>query len=263
MNIIVCVKQVPDTSQMKFDPETKTIVRENVENIVNPFDLYAVEEALRIKEKFPESKITAICMGPKQAENALREVISMGADSAVLISDKSFAASDTLATSYILSEAIKKTGQYDIILFGKMAIDGDTAQVGPGVASLLDIPQITFVRKIEEITNEKIIAERALETGYETLEVQLPCVLTCIKELNEPRLPSLRGKMKAKKEEIPVLNAEALSIDLSRCGFKGSPTWVVKAFSPVMTKENMIFKSEDQRENVDNLVSKLKEKAVI
>jgi len=263
MNIIVCVKQVPDTSQMKFDPETKTIVRENVENIVNPFDLYAVEEALRIKERFPETKVTAICMGPKQAENALREVISMGVDSAVLVSDKSFAASDTLATSYILSEAIKKTGAYDLILFGKMAIDGDTAQVGPGVASLLDIPQITFVRKIEEIDNEKIVAERAIEAGYETLEVKLPCVLTCIKELNEPRLPSLRGKMKAKKEEIPVWSAESLGIDLSRCGFKGSPTWVVKAFSPTISKENLIFKSDDQRKNVEELVGKLKEKSVI
>jgi len=263
MNIIVCVKQVPDTSQMKFDPETKTIVRENVENIVNPFDLYAVEEALRIKEKFEGTTVTAICMGPKQAENALREVISMGVDKAVLVSDKSFAASDTLATSYVLSEAIKKSGPYDLILFGKMAIDGDTAQVGPGVASLLDIPQITFVRKIEEITDKKIVAERTIETGYETIESELPCVLTCIKELNEPRLPSLRGKIRAKKEEIPVLSAESLGIDLSRCGFKGSPTWVVKAFSPTISKENIIFKSENQNENVANLVSKLKEKAVI
>ncbi|PIP14409.1 MAG: electron transfer flavoprotein subunit beta [bacterium (Candidatus Stahlbacteria) CG23_combo_of_CG06-09_8_20_14_all_34_7] len=263
MNIIVCIKQVPDTSQMKFDSETKTIVRENVENIVNPFDLYAVEESLRIKEKFEDSTVTAICMGPEQAESALREVISMGVDKGILVSDKSFAASDTLATSYVLSEAIKKRGPFDLILFGKMAIDGDTAQVGPGVASILDIPQITFVRKIEEISDKKIIAERAIETGYETIESDLPCVLTCIKELNEPRLPSLRGKIKAKKEEIPLWNIESLNIDLSRCGLKGSPTMVIKAFAPTITKENIIFKSENQRENVGNLISKLKEKSVI
>ncbi len=264
MNIIVCVKQVPDTSQMKFDPETKTIKREGVENIVNPFDLYAVEEALRIKEKyFPQSTITAISMGPKQAENALREVISMGVDKAILISDKSFAASDTLATSYVLSEAIKKIGNFDLILFGKMAIDGDTAQVGPEVASLLDIPQITFVRKIVEIKDDYLIAERSMEDGYETLKVKLPAALTCIKELNEPRLPSLRGKMRAKKEEILVWDANFLGIDLSKCGFKGSPTWVTKAFTPTIQKENIIFSDENQKKNVENLINELKKKSII
>ncbi|MEJ5307273.1 MAG: electron transfer flavoprotein subunit beta/FixA family protein [candidate division WOR-3 bacterium] len=264
MNIVVCVKQVPDTSQMKFDPETKTIKREGVENIVNPFDLYAVEEALRIKEKyFPDSTITAISMGPKQAENALREVISMGVDKAILISDKSFAASDTLATSYVLSEAIKKIGNVDMIMFGKMAIDGDTAQVGPEVASLLDIPQITFVRKIVDIKDGYIIAERSMEDGFETLKVKLPVALTCIKELNEPRLPSLRGKMRAKKEEIPVWDANFLGIDLSRCGLKGSPTWVIKAFTPTIEKENIIFSDENQEKNVENLINELKKKSII
>lgn len=264
MNIAVCVKQVPDTSQMKFDPETKTIKREGVENIVNPFDLYAVEEALRIKEKFfPDATITAISMGPKQAENALREVVSMGVDKAILLSDKSFAASDTLATSYVLSEAIKKLGDVELVLFGKMAIDGDTAQVGPEVAALLDMPQITFVRKIVEITKNHIIAQRSMEDGFETLKVSLPTVITCIKELNEPRLPSLRGKIRAKKEEIPVWDANYLNIDLERCGFKGSPTWVIKAFTPTIQKENIIFKDEDQNKNVENLINELKKKSIL
>ncbi len=264
MNIVVCIKQVPDTSQMKFDPETKTIKREGVENIVNPFDLYAVEEALRIKEKFfPDATITAISMGPKQAENALREVVSMGVDKAILLSDKSFAASDTLATSYVLSEAIKKLGDVKLVLFGKMAIDGDTAQVGPEVAALLDIPQITFVRKIVEITKDHIIAQRGMEDGFETLKVSLPAVITCIKELNEPRLPSLRGKIRAKKEDIPVWDANYLNIDLERCGFKGSPTWVTKAFTPTIQKENIIFNDEDQNKNVENLINELKKKSIL
>lgn len=263
MNIYVCVKQVPDTSSMKFDPETKTMVRENVENIVNPFDLYAVEEALRIKEKLENVTVTAICMGPQQAENALREVISMGVDKAVLISDKSFAASDTLATSYVLSKAIEKLGEFSLLMFGKMAIDGDTAQVGPGVAAMLDIPQITFVRKINHIDENKIIAERSVEDGFEEIETLLPCAITCIKELNEPRLPSLRGKMKAKKEEIPVWKAEDIGADPARIGFKGSPTWVVKAFAPVIEKNNVIYRSESAQENVEQLVAELKSKGLI
>jgi len=263
MNIYVCVKQVPDTSSMKFDPETKTMVRENVENIVNPFDLYAVEEALRIKEQLQDVTVTAICMGPQQAENALREVISMGVDKAVLISDKSFAASDTLATSYVLSKAIEKLGEFSLVMFGKMAIDGDTAQVGPGVAAMLDIPQITFVRKINHIDKDTIIAERSVEDGYEEIEASLPCAITCIKELNQPRLPSLRGKIRAKKEEIPVWKAEDICAEAERIGFKGSPTWVVKAFSSKIEKNNIIFKSDNASENVEKLVAELKSKSLI
>lgn len=263
MKIIVCIKQTPDTSDMKFDAETKTIIREGVENIVNPFDLYAVEEALRIKEKDPQTHITAITMGPPSAENALREVMSMGIDDAVLVTDKKFAAADTLATSYTLSQAIRKIGEFDIIMFGKQAIDGDTAQVGPGVAQFLNIPQITFIRQIEEINSSIVRAQRAIEDGYEIIETRLPCALTCIKELNEPRLPSLRGKMKAKKAEIPHWDAEYIEADPDRIGFNGSPTWVIKAFTPAIEKDNIIFADEDQEKNVDMLVEALKSKKVI
>ncbi len=264
MRIIVCIKQVPDTSEMKFDSESKTIIRDGVQNIVNPFDLYAIEEALRIKEKDPENtEIIAITMGPPAAEGALREVISMGVDKGYLISDRLFAASDTLATSYALSQAIKKIGDYDLVLFGKQAIDGDTAQVGPGVAEFLGIPQITFIRKIEELNKEKIIAERAVEDGYEIIETKLPSALTCIKELNEPRLPSLRGKMKAKKAEIPVWSAEDIQANPEQIGFKGSPTRVVKAFTPSMEKENIIFNDENQDKNIEELVNAMKNKKII
>ncbi len=263
MKIIVCVKQVPDTSQMKFDTETKTIIREGVENIVNPFDLYAVEEALRIKENNPDTTITAVTMGPPNAEKALREVISMGVDDAYLLSDKAFAASDTLATSYAISKLIEKIGAFDLIMFGKMAIDGDTAQVGPGVAELLNIPIITFIRKIEKMENGRITAQRAVEDGYETIETAMPCALTCIKELNEPRLPSLRGKMKAKKQEIPVYSAADVEADIERIGFKGSPTWVVKAFTPTIEKQNIIFSDDDAGKNVEMLYEALKAKKVI
>ena len=240
MKIIVCIKQTPDTSQMKFDAESKTIIRDGVENIVNPFDLYAVEEALRIKENNPDTHITAITMGPPSAENALREIISMGIDDAYLISDKAFAAADTLATSYTLSQAIKKLGAFDLIMFGKQAIDGDTAQVGPGVAEFLSIPQITFIRKIEELSEKEITAERLIEDGYEVITTSLPCALTCIKELNEPRLPSLRGKMKAKKAEIIKWNAEDIEADSDMIGFKGSPTWVIKAFTPTFELKSVL-----------------------
>lgn len=263
MKIIVCIKQTPDTSEMKFDPESKTIIREGVENIVNPFDLYAVEEALRIKEEEPDTEITAISMGPGSAENALREVVSMGVDNAILISDKAFAAADTLATSYTLAKAIEKLGEYDLIMFGKQAIDGDTAQVGPGVAQWLGIPQITFIRKIEEINAGRIRAERATEAGYEVIETEMPCALTCIKELNEPRLPSLRGKIKAKKIEIPRWNAEDIEADTDMIGFKGSPTWVVKAFTPTIEKETIIYRDDDQEKNVDMLIDALKGKNII
>lgn len=263
MKIVVCIKQTPDTSEMKFDSESKTIIREGVENIINPFDLYAVEEALRIRENDPDTEITALTMGPPSAENALREVISMGVDKAILVTDKKFAAADTLATSYTLSQAIRKLGDFDLIMFGKQAIDGDTAQVGPGVAEFLDIPQITFIRKIESIENGTLTAQRAVEDGYEILETKLPCALTCIKELNEPRLPSLRGKMKAKKAEIEHWSAEYIEADPDRIGFNGSPTWVIKAFTPAIEKNNIIFTDDDQEKNVYMLVEALKTKKVI
>ncbi len=265
MRIVVCVKQVPDTESMKFDTESKTIVRSGVKNIVNPFDLYAIEEAIRIKEKHSnpeEVEIIAITMGPPPAVETLREVISMGADKAYLISDRFFAGSDTLATSYTLYKAIEKIGNVDLVFAGKQAIDGDTAQVGPGIASFMGIPQITMVKKIEELTDKSVKAERMIESGYEIVEAPLPALLTVVKEINEPRLPSLRGKMKAKKAEIPTWTAEDLGIEPEKVGLKGSPTRVVKAFAPTHDK-NTVKMEGTPEEIAKQLVSILKEKHLI
>ena len=245
MNIIVCIKQVPDTTDVKINPEDNTLIREGVESIINPFDMYALEEALRIKEAHGGT-VTVISMGPPQVENALREALAIGVDNAILISDKKFAGSDTLATSYTLSTAIRKLGDYDIILFGKQAIDGDTAQVGPGVARHLDIPQIAFVKEIDAIENGKIVAHRMMEDGFDVIESQLPIVLTVVKDINEPRLPSLRTKMKSKKAEIPVWTFEDLDLDEERVGLNGSPTWVEKIYTPTMEKKTMMLEGEPE-----------------
>lgn len=233
MNILVMIKQVPETTDVKIDPETNTLKREGVQSIINPFDMYAIEEGIRIKERVGESsKVTVISMGPPQAMEALKEAISMGCDEAVLLSDRKFAGSDTWATSYTLSQAIKKIGDYDIVLCGKQASDGDTAQVGPGISTHLDIPQVTYVKKIEDIDPDKVRVERMTEEGHDVVEVPLPVVLTVVKEINEPRLPSLKGKMKAKKIEIPTWTAEDISCGPGKIGLDGSPTRVVKVFTP-------------------------------
>ncbi len=245
MNIIVCIKQVPDTTEVRIDPETKNLVRDGVKSIINPFDMYAIEEGVRLKEKFG-GKTIVLTMGPPQAEAVLREAISLGCDEAVLISDRAFAGADTLATSYTISKAIEKIKDYDLIICGKQAIDGDTAQVGPGVAASLDIPQITYVRKIEEIKDGIIKAERATEEGYEVVQTKLPCLITVVKEINVPRLPSLKGKMKAKSAVIPGWKASDIYADESRIGLKGSPTWVYKIFTPPPRPQGKIFEGEPQ-----------------
>lgn len=235
MNIIVCVKQVPDTTDIKIDPITKTLVRDGVESILNPFDLYAIEEALRLKEQHG-GKITAISMGPPQAEKALRETVSLGVDEIILLSDRKFAGADTLATSKTLAKAIEKVGDFDLLLFGQQAIDGDTAQVGPEVAGHLNIPQTCFVRKVEEIVDGKIILERLMEDGYDRVKMQLPAVVSVVKEINIPRLPSLRGKRNARKAPLTVWTADDLGLDENEIGLNGSPTQVVKTFTPEMKK---------------------------
>jgi electron transfer flavoprotein beta subunit len=243
MNIIVCVKQVPDTTEVRIDPKTNTLVREGVASILNPFDAYAVEEGIRIKEKLG-GKVTVITMGPPQAEKVLRDAISVGADEAILISDKAFAGSDTLATSYTLAQAIRKIGAFDLIICGKQAVDGDTAQVGPGIAVHLDIPQIAFVKSIREISQQKITAERMTEEGYEVLEGPLPMMITVVKGINEPRLASLRGVMQSKKVQIPVWGEKDLDVDGQRLGLTGSPTWVEKIFSPPPRSGGKRFEGE-------------------
>lgn len=256
MNIIVCIKQVPDATNVRIDPETNTLVRAGVQSIVNPFDMYAIEEAVRLKEKFG-GVVTVVTMGPPQAEEALREAISLGADEAVLISDRAFAGSDTWATSYTLSRAILKIGKFDMIICGKQAIDGDTAQVGPGIAAFLDIPQITFVKKIEDVKDSLIRLDRMTEEGYDIIESPLPCLITVVKEINEPRLPSLKGKMRAKKIEIRKLEAKDLDADPDLLGLKGSPTKVVKIFTPPPRKGGQILEG-DVKEACGKLADLLK-----
>ncbi|MCD6134893.1 MAG: electron transfer flavoprotein subunit beta/FixA family protein [Candidatus Omnitrophica bacterium] len=247
MRIIVSIKQVPDTTEVRVDPETNTLIREGVESIINPFDMYAIEEAVRLKEKHGAETIV-ITMGPPQAESALREALALGIDKAIHITDRAFAGSDTWATSYILAQAVKKIGEYDLIICGKQASDGDTAQVGPGMAAHLDLPQIAYVKKIEEISQEKkmIVAERLVEDGFETLKAPLPCLITVVKEINEPRLPSLRGKMRAKKAEIVKWNKDAIGVEEDKIGLRGSPTQVVKIFTPPQKKGGEIWQGEPE-----------------
>ncbi|MBN1526059.1 MAG: electron transfer flavoprotein subunit beta/FixA family protein [Candidatus Omnitrophica bacterium] len=231
MNIIVCIKQVPNTTDVKIDPVTNTLIRDGVESVINPFDAYAIEEGVRLKERFG-GKVTVITMGPPQADKALREAISLGCDEAILVSDRKFAGSDTWATSYTLSAAIRKIGAFDVIICGKQASDGDTAQVGPGISTHLDIPQVTYVKKIEEISENKAKVERMTEEGYDVVETPLPCLLTVVKEINTPRMPSLKGMMKSKSAQIVQWKAEEIEADPKSLGLDGSPTRVVKIFTP-------------------------------
>lgn len=257
MNIIVCIKQVPDTTQVQIDPKTNTLVREGVKSIINPFDAYAIEEAVRLKEKFGGTA-TVISMGPPQAEAALREAISLGCDDGVLISDRAFAGSDTLATGYTLAMAIRKIGKYDIIICGKQASDGDTAQVGPGISSHLDIPQITYVKKVQDITDNVAVVERMTEEGYDVIKTPLPCLITVVKEINTPRLPSLKGMMKSKKAVISAWKAIDLECDEVRLGLGGSPTQVMKIFTPPPRPRGQIYNGPVE-ESVESLVKTLKE----
>lgn len=255
MNIVVCIKQVPDTAEVRINPETNTLIREGVPSIINPYDMHAIEAGLRIRETVG-GKVTVITMGPPQAETALRESISMGADDALLITDRAFAGSDTLATSYTLSRAISKLGA-DIVLCGKQAIDGDTAQVGPEVAEFLDIPHISYVKKIEEIRPDYIRVQRLMEEGYDIVESTIPVLLTVVKELNEPRLPSLKGKMAAKKAEIKRWTASDLGAEPERLGLKGSPTLVKNIFAPEIKKDRRMLEGSAE-EKVDVLIEELR-----
>lgn len=261
MKIIVCIKQVPETASVRIDSKTHTLIREGVKSIINPFDMNAIETALQLKEN-QAGHVIAISMGPPQAEESLREAISLGVDEAILLSDKAFAGADTLATSYTLTMAIKKIGDFDMIICGKQAIDGDTAQVGPELAEMLDLPQICWVRKIVEIKDKTIVVERAVEDGYEVVETQLPVLLTVVKEINEPRLPSLRGKLAAKNKKIPIWNAQELGVSTAQVGLSGSPTQVIRSFTPPARKDKRILQGE-VKEIVKELVSELKQRKIV
>ena len=254
MNIVVCIKQVPGTTEIKIDPKTNTLVREGVKSIVNPFDTYALEEGVRLKERYG-GKVTVITMGPPQAEEALKETISLGADEAVLLSDRAFAGSDTWATSYVLSKAINKIAQYDIVICGRQTLDGDTGQVGPELSEMLKIPFVSYVSKVEEIKDKYIRVQRMIEEGHEVIETTLPAVITVVKEINVPRLPSLRGSMKAKTAKIPVWNAAEIGAEPDKAGIPGSPTRVVKIFYPKRTHKSEIFQG-----TVEEQISQLAER---
>jgi electron transfer flavoprotein beta subunit len=255
MNIVVCIKQVPGTTEIKIDPETNTLVREGVESIINPFDTYALEEGVRLKERCG-GKVTVITMGPPQAENALRETISLGADEAILISDRAFAGSDTWTTSYVLSRAIAGIADYDVIICGKQTLDGDTGQVGPGLSEMLGIPFVAYVSKIEEIKEGYIRVQRMVEEGYEVLEMALPAAITVVKEINVPRLPSLRGMAKSKSAQIPAWTAEDIGVEENKAGIAGSPTRVVKIFFPRREHKSEMLQGTPE-EQVDHLINRL------
>jgi electron transfer flavoprotein beta subunit len=261
LEIIVCVKQVPDTTEVKIDPVTNTLIRQGVPSIVNPFDKNAVEAALQLKEKHG-GKVTVLSMGPPQAKDALKECLAMGADTAILISDRTFGGADTLATSYTLAAAIRKLGTYDIIICGKQAIDGDTAQVGPETAEHLSVAQVTYVAKIEVGGNIARV-EREHEDGYEVIEVKLPVLISVVKSINEPRYPTIKGTMKANRTEITVWTAADLEVKAERLGLKGSPTQVRKIFTPPRRVQGVLIQRDTAREAVTELLQKLSDAKIV
>ena len=267
MEILVCVKQVPDTAEVKIDPEKHTVIRAGVPNIFNPFDQNALEAALQLKDS-QGARVTLLSMGPPQAEDVLREGLAMGADDAYLLTDRKVGGSDTLATGYCLAQAVKKVAelqgieQFDVVLCGKQAIDGDTAQVGPQIATELGIPQITYAAEIN-VDGTTVRVKQQNEEGYIVTEAQFPVLITAVKELNEPRFPTIRGTMKAKKREIPHLSADDIKVDETKIGLKGSPTMGRKIFTPPQRTQGLVIKEEDPNAAVSVLMEKLTAQKII
>jgi len=262
MHIVVCIKQVPNTTQVRINPETNTLMRDGVESIINPFDENALEAALVLKEQH-KAKVTVISMGPPQAEGMLREALARGADDVLLLSDRAFAGSDTWATSYALAQGVNSLAEKaDLVLFGKQAIDGDTAQVGPGVAEHLGIPVIAFVRKIE-VQGDKLVVERVFEDGYDRIETTLPVALTILKETNVPRMASLSGRMKAKKARIKIASAERIKARPECLGLRGSPTRVVQIFTPPRKSGGIKIDGADPQAAAQMVIGKLREGKII
>lgn len=263
-NIVVLIKQVPNTNEIKIDPKTGTLIREGIPSIMNPDDKHALEEALVLKDK-TGAKITVITMGPAQAENILIEALGMGADKGIHLSDRLFAGADTLATSYTLMSAIKKQGEFDVIFAGREAIDGDTAQVGPQIAEQLGIPQVTYVKKLD-IKGDTLKIQRSTEEGHFEIEVKTPVMLTAIKELNKPRYPNVKGIFNAFKreegKELLCWGAKDIDVDANRLGLKGSPTQVFKSFSPTIKRSGEIL-AGSSKEAASKLKDRLKERHLI
>lgn len=261
MKIVVCVKQVPDTNEVKIDPVKGTLIREGVPSILNPDDANALEAALKLKDENPGTTVSVVTMGPPQANIMLRECMAMGADDAYLLSDRAFGGADTCATSTTIAAGIKKIGGYDILFAGRQAIDGDTAQVGPQVAQRLGIPVVTYVEDVK-IENNKTVVRRQLEDGYEVIEVQLPCLLTCVKELNDPRYMSIAGIMDAYTKQITTWGHTDVALDPADCGLNASPTQVARSFTPPAKGKGELL-SANPADAARELVSRLKEKHAI
>lgn len=274
MHILTCIKQTPATENIQIDPETGTLKREGMAAAINPFDEYAIEEAVRIKERVGgDSKVSVLTMGPPQAENALRDAISRGADQAFHICGREFAGADTWATSYSLFKAIEKISKdytpVDLVVCGKQTNDGDTGHIGPGIAAWLDWPNVAYVRKVEDVKSNgagqggTITVHRMMEDGVDVLEMELPAVIAVIKEINEPRVPSLKGKMAAKKAQIPLWNAAALEANPDCVGLKGSPTIVARSFRPTIKTGGERIQGKTAEEKARALVQKLREANII
>ena len=263
--IIVCVKQVPNTNDIKIDPVKGTLKREGVPSILNHDDANALEEALRIKDNYPDTHITVITMGPGQAKDVLIECLAMGADEAVLASDKALGGSDTWATSNALAAVVRKLGDYDLIFAGRQAIDGDTAQVGPQLAEKLNLPQVTYVRDFEIADDMKTITvNRALEDGYEVIKIQTPCLLTTIKELNTPRYMTVGGIFDSCKKDIPTWGADDLGLDADKeVGLRASPTNVFRSFTPRPKGKGLMIEADTPKEAAVQLIATLKSNHVV
>ena len=264
MNIVVCIKQVPDTTEVRLDPKTNTLIREGVPSIINPDDLSGLEVALRIKDKDPENvKVYALSMGPNQAEYALREALAMGADEAILVSDRAFGGADTWATSCTITAAIEHI-DYDLVIAGRQAIDGDTAQVGPQIARHLEIPAISYAEDVD-VEGDKVIVKRQFEDRYHLIEIKTPCVITALAELAEPRYMTVAGVFEAYEKDVTVWSLDDVkdNVDVSNLGLKGSPTKVVKSEAKQGKGAGIVLKDLSADEAARAIVSKLEEKYLI
>jgi len=261
MKIVVMIKQVPDTTEVRLDARTGTLIREGVPCIINPEDKNALEEALVLKAQFG-AKVIVLSMGPPQAEDALREALAMGADEAILLTDRAFAGADTWATATTLGMAVRKIGDFDLVLAGRQAIDGDTAQVGPQVAEYLKIPQVTYVSEVT-VSDSRVRARRVLEDGYEDIEAPLPALLTITKEANQPRYPHAADIMNAYRErKVDFWTAADIGADPETIGLKGSPTQVKRSFTPPPKESGQILKGSPG-ETAKDLVAILRGKNII
>jgi electron transfer flavoprotein beta subunit len=260
MHVVVCIKQVPDSKSVRIDPETNTLVRQGVQSIVNPHDWYAVEAALKFRDAHG-GKVTAITMGPPQAEEALREVLALGVDDAALPTDRAFAGADTWATSLTLARAVAKLAPVDLVICGKQAIDGDTAQVGPEVAAHLDLPFVTYVRRLELVNGSRLRAERITDFGYEVVETVLPTLVTVVREIGDPRMPGLKHKMRSRRQQIPIISAAALGLKTEETGLQGSFTKVVRVFAPPPRSNREMLNGAVENQ-VEQLLKRLREARV-